>query len=98
MKRLQYVLLCIVAAFSGVSATAQEGYPLDGTWRGEYRRRRSHELGWFCNQWSQQSRPQHHQFHERFIESGKLDSPFRGCDRRWPADCRGWRAGKHRLV
>ena len=36
MKRLQHVLFCIVAAFSGVSATAQEGYPLDGTWRGEY--------------------------------------------------------------
>jgi hypothetical protein len=36
MKRLKHVLVFIVAAFSSVLATAQEGYPLDGTWRGEY--------------------------------------------------------------
>jgi len=36
MKRLKHVLFFIVASFSSVLATAQEGYPLDGTWRGEY--------------------------------------------------------------
>src|SRR5687767_4617505 len=36
MKRCQHVLLFIVAALSGLLAFAQEGYPLDGTWRGEY--------------------------------------------------------------
>ena len=36
MKRCQHVLLFIAAALSGLLAFAQEGYPLDGTWRGEY--------------------------------------------------------------
>src|SRR5688572_24838326 len=39
MKRIQHVLLFVVAAFAAAFATfagAQEGYPLDGTWRGEY--------------------------------------------------------------
>ena len=36
MKRFKHVLFFLVASFSSVLATAQEGYPLDGTWRGEY--------------------------------------------------------------
>ena len=36
MKRLKHVLFFIVALFPAMFATAQEGYPLDGTWRGEY--------------------------------------------------------------
>jgi hypothetical protein len=36
MKLFQQVLFCIIAALSGAFAGAQEGYPLDGTWRGEY--------------------------------------------------------------
>jgi hypothetical protein len=36
MKRCKHVLFFIVAALAGLLAFAQEGYPLDGTWRGEY--------------------------------------------------------------
>ncbi len=36
MKRFRPVLFLLLAASSGMLAHAQEGYPLDGTWRGEY--------------------------------------------------------------
>jgi hypothetical protein len=36
MKRIPHVLIFVVAAFSSLFTNAQEGYPLDGTWRGEY--------------------------------------------------------------
>jgi hypothetical protein len=36
MKSFQHVLFYIIAVFSSAFANAQEGYPLDGTWRGEY--------------------------------------------------------------
>ena len=36
MKRCKHVLFFIVAALASPQTFAQEGYPLDGTWRGEY--------------------------------------------------------------
>jgi hypothetical protein len=36
MKRCKHVLFFIVAALFSLPAFTQEGYPLDGTWRGEY--------------------------------------------------------------